>query len=254
MRRQSLEISLAAVLGLLGCELALADGTAFTSLGNLKYYVIDTDLNDGISASATFLGLASHMVEAESTEGVTSGGASLPSIAYMDSGNGIVQASLTGGTALDSFALNAAAASTFSYGTARSTIYLNFSLSKNAIFVLSGDASVSAATTIGQTARGPERSDAIAQMEFTQTGSNTRLGSTGVLSAGLHGKAGQVSNSGTILASFQNTSGAEFLLTGYAKSWAQSFVPPTPVPEPSTYATLLAGLGLLVLLQRRRRV
>ncbi|MBT9491644.1 MAG: PEP-CTERM sorting domain-containing protein, partial [Paucibacter sp.] len=45
----------------------------------------------------------------------------------------------------------------------------------------------------------------------------------------------------------------QFNLVGKLWAEARAESPLTPVPEPETYAMLLAGLGVLGLLQRRRR-
>ena len=63
-----------------------------------------------------------------------------------------------------------------------------------------------------------------------------------VWSGGTGIAVGQVINIGT----------ASFAHAG--QDWGRFYVPPSPVPEPETYAMLLAGLGLLGFAARRRRL
>lgn len=247
----------AALLGLFAGQAVQAEASAWATVNNIKFYVFDMDLNDGVTATASFEAITGQSASTWANangQGASGPWNTLPSTVSLSYLGASGQASVVGGGTLDSFTLQAQANS--SNGTAHSYghIGLNFTLSKNAMLVLSADTSASATTTLGTTAAGPESAYGYGQVQFYSDSNGASIGSSGYVQAyNWSSTAGQVNNSGNMLAAYYNASGAEVNLFGSVYATAQAEIPLTPVPEPETYAMLLAGLGVLGLLQRRRR-
>lgn len=255
MQRKLIATS-AALLGLFAGQAAQAEASAWATVNNIKFYVFDMDLNDGEIATASFeaiTGQSAKTVAHANGQNVSGPWRTLPSAASLSYLGANAQASVVGGGTLGSFTLQAQANS--SNGTADSTgsIGLNFTLSKNATLVLSADGNASATTTLGYTATGAEYASSIGQVGLYSGSNDARLGSYGYVQANNWSDiAGQVNQTGNMFAAFYNSSGAAIDLHGSVTAFAEADSPLAPVPEPETYAMLLAGLGVLGLLQRRR--
>ncbi len=257
MHSKLISISVA-VLGLFVCQAAQAAATGSVTVNNIKFYVIDMDLTDGETAWASFSTVPG---QTASTWAFANGQSAwgnwntLPQVAsksYLGAGG---TSSVVGGGLLDSFALQAQANSASGYAFGQATLSLNFTLSKNAMLVLSADVNSSAQTTIGDTAAGDERGYGGGTIQFTSSENGSSMGSSGWIYSNAFGDlANQVDTDGKMLAGFYNNGSAQFNLVGKLWAEARAESPLTPVPEPETYAMLLAGLGVLGLLQRRRRV
>ena len=63
---------------------------------------------------------------------------------------------------------------------------------------------------------------------------------------------GSVIDATNALLNYQGTGGPQYNLTVYRSSSNQDYLVATPVPEPGTYAMFLAGLGLMMVIARRR--
>jgi hypothetical protein len=248
----------AAILGLFAGQAAQADASAAATVNNIKFYVFDMDLNDGETATATFEAITGQSAYTwTNANGQSSSGPwnTLPSSASLSHLGANAQASIVGGGTLDSFILQTQAGSGNGKANSSATISLNFTVSKNAMLVLSADTSGSATTTVGKTAAGQEAAWGGGDVGFYDWLNNNEIGSYGYLQAYISSDAaGQSSRSGSILAAFHNTSGGAYELQGSVSAYASVQIPLAPIPEPETYAMLLAGLGVLGLLQRRRRV
>ncbi len=247
----------AAILGLFAGQSAQADASASATVNNIKFYVFDMDLNDGEAATATFEAITGQSANSWThVNGQSAGGDwdTLPSLASLSYLGASAQASVVGGGALDSFVLQAQAISGNGNAYSNAGISLNFTLSKNAMLVLSADTSASATTTLGKTAAGRETAYGIGQVGFYSGINGSDIGSYGYVQSYINDDlAGHVETNGQTLAVFHNTSGASYNLWGDVYADAQARIP-LAVPEPETYAMLLGGLGVLGLLQRRRRV
>jgi len=248
--------STAALLGLFAGQTAHADASASATVNNIKFYVFDMDLNDGETASASFEAITGQSANTWVWANGQNGGGTpntLPSLASLSYLGASAQASIVGGGTLDSFTLAAQAGSSNGNSSSNASLTINFNLSKNALLVLSADGVASATTTVGKTAAGEEQAWSTGQVGFWDWNSNSGVGSYGYLQAAIFSDAaGQENRSGSFFAAFNNTSGAAFNLQGSASAYASVQIPVTPVPEAHTYAMLLAGLGVLGFVQRRR--
>lgn len=256
MRSKLISIS-AAVLGLFVGQAAQADASASVTVNNIKFFVIDMDLTDGETATASFSAITGQSAttwayaNGQSDWGIWGTLPNIASKAYLGAAGA---SSVVGGGLLDSFALQAEASSASGFAFGQATLSLNFTLSKNAMLVLSADVKSSAQTTRGKTAAGDERGYGGGIIQFTSSDNGSSMGSSGWISSNAFGDlANQVDTDSKMLAGFYNNNGAQFNLVGKLWAEARAESPLTPVPEPETYAMLLAGLGILGLLQRRRR-
>ena len=256
MQSKLIAISVA-VLALFAGQAAHADASASVTVNNIKFWVYDMDLGDGETATASFDAVTGQLASTQaSVNGANAYGVwnTLPNAASQHNLGANSAASVVGGGTLGSFTLQAQANSgngrAFSYGQ----LSLNFTLSKNAMLMLSADVASSATTTLGKTIAGSEYADGRGNVSFQSWVNGHAIGSVGYLSSYVNTDApGQSVTSGQMLAVFHNTSGASYNLVGNVDVHAQADIPFAPVPEPETYALLLAGLGALGLLQRRRR-
>lgn len=138
----------------------------------------------------------------------------------------------------------------------------NFTLSNNTLLLVTMSASTSAGITIGYDGVNgiTEWANASASVSLTGagasgTGSQNAYDNTSSSVYGYwnYGPA-SASDSRLMAVSFSNVSGADlggtFSLNAGVSGFSQSAV---PVPEPETYAMMLAGLGALGFISRRRR-
>lgn len=254
--RHKLVATAVASLSVFAGQTVHADASASVTVNNIKFYVFDMDLNDGVTASASLETITGQSVSTwASVNGqfVTDTN-TLPSLVNLSYLGASAQASLVGGGTLDSFILAAQVESSSGRSSSGSSMSLNFNLSKNAILVLSADGAASASTTVGATSAGAEWASASGSVTFSTWGDNINVGSQGRFDVSASGDAaGQFSSSGTFLAAFQNTSGNAIQLRGLVGSNAFVDIPVAAVPEAQTYAMLLTGLGVLGFVHRRRK-
>lgn len=133
----------------------------------------------------------------------------------------------------------------------------NFFLGNNTALLITTNATVTAENTVGFDGMYSESSSASLSLIISgagPTGSGSQSFSDS-LSTSISGWAGTDTQNRTMAAAFLNTSGGD--LYGYLQMQASvngySSVVSTPVPEPETYAMMLAGLGALGFIGRRRK-
>ena len=133
----------------------------------------------------------------------------------------------------------------------------NFFLGNNTALLITANATVSAENTVGFDGVYSESAYSSLSLSISgtgPTGSGSQSFSDGI-STGIWGWAGTDTQNRTMAAAFLNTSGGDLFgtLSMQASVSGSSSVVSTPVPEPETYAMMLAGLGALGFIGRRRK-
>lgn len=230
-------------------------GSASASLSGLKVQVFDLDPTDGISASISFLSLSGYgMIRSRqhfgSGEWVLESSVSMPPGAAQVSSHGrsaSMSSTSTGSGGLD-WALNAEASSSNAEISADIYLTLNYTVTPNTLLVFSANAEL--ASTKGQPAGS---SFAGASLQYWD---HTPEGQTGTLvAASLHApwdSAGGSSLSKHLELSLPNFGADSKTSWLQITSSASAQVPTAAVPEPGSYALMVAGLGLLAVWRRRR--
>lgn len=220
---------------------AAAQSTASASINNVNYQLIDLNPYDGIAPSITFGGLpaAANVVLYGDT------GYSIPVLSDGSLTYGPISISNASGSAFAEIqeASGASRVEIFSNsGFGASLTEFSFVLSPNTRLIFTGDASVSAVT---DPAGGNASATAYLQVGFSNEGGTTDVFNRSTL------LSTDGDRSGHLLALID--SGAMAMNGTYAfatDSEASSLA--APIPEPASVGMLLAGLGVLAGLQRRR--
>ena len=246
----------AAFLGLFAGQAAHADASASITIRNIQFHVYDLDPTDGEAATVSLAPVTGELAwtyAVANSQWAYGAMNTLPSSVSQSYLGANSAASLLGEGSLDSFVLHAQANSGNGTSTSLAALPLFFTLSKNAMLVLSADAISAAATTVGTTAAGEESAFGKGSVAFYSLVDGTAIAPESYIwSLSFGSAAANYSNSGQIQAVFRNTSDATFNLKGSFDLRASSAIPLTPVPEPATFAMLLAGLGVISVLRRRK--
>jgi hypothetical protein len=186
--------------------------------------------------------------------GLTSIGGTTPTSVFLSSVSASGHATAPAGAGSSDFSANAM--------SPQANWYTNFTLSNNTLLLVTLNASTSADMTIGYDAL-----NGVAEYAYASTSvSLSGAGASGTGSQNAYDSSGSsvngwwsfgpasASDSRLMAVSFSNVSGADlggtFALNANVNGFSQSAV---PVPEPETYAMMLAGLGALGFISRRRR-
>jgi len=254
MRKSTFIPAALAAAGLLACAgSAHALATATASLSNFQVQVFDLDLLDGITASVTFASGA--QVYATATDGT-----SVSNFDFNMAGTALSVSALFGNasssgstTTGDFFAPGSgpgasASASVFGVGTQAygygSVLSSNFTLSAKTLLIFSASTSgITATRTLaGETAQG------YASVNLNDNNNSQSSYGQSITSVGDNSNYSNLNP--LIQASFVNLTAAD--VTGYAGASASAYVIGAPIPEPETYALMLAGLLAIGLVARRR--
>jgi len=253
------------------CATATAQTTSTASVSGISYRLIDLDANDGIAPWLTFVygsvmtAPSSLTVQFDNSDQQSSTlGAQQQDPITLDQVNGTASAHgvLTSTGALSSLGLtvvaNAAGDGSFNYKRATvqgSSGVTNFELSPMTAVVFTASSALTAQTT--QYADWAVASSWISlttyvngQPTYTQdyksltSGYDLPLGSGATIETQLD----------LLRVGYANFSNSNSETSFNAGTFANSdgFYPAAPVPEPSAYAMLLAGLGLMAFIKRRR--
>lgn len=258
---------------------AHATATAAASLSNVRIQVVDLDLLDGIEAGITFssgygtLDVLAGGAGSQSLSGTGALGSAIGPLtatsSYASASGAVIAGDLLLGASPSVTASATGSAPSFADSRAYPNSVFYFTLTANTSLVFTGDAAItSSATDDGEFALG------IAGMGLRVDGAETGpegfalsyeyplggvpYGEVIVLDSNGFGGSGFSfdgrSGSGSLLVTYDNTSANSVNGVGWFFSLAQITVPVAPVPEPSTYALMLAGLAAVAFAAKRRRV
>lgn len=224
-------------------SMSFTSASAYIDWSSFNVQIVDTNLTDGITAAITWTNQGSDVGSYEGFGNYSSSSDWTSSINVAEGvANGfanaaVLQASFTGApTALS------ANANAYRYG--------DFTVTDNTVLLFTVDASTSIDLPI------PLNGSAYAwsTLDVDGTGAlgfSNQHGGTSKISwaAGL---GNPVTDSGQLTAYFVNVSGGDINGTLRAGTYINSYGFIPAVPEPETYAMLLAGLGLMGFIARRR--
>lgn len=247
---------------------ALAAAQSSVILSNVSFTLIDLNPLDGIAPSFSFLSSAGNtLLNVSATEdGLGTDSSSRQRVGTFsfsrDFLTDLVAASAAGG--INGYNLSVSGAATAagtSYSANAATgagatlpatsLPLNISLSANSLLLVQADASLFASTTYGDSASA--QANLSLSYSYGSGASAVSVQDNKSLSLQFSGaNAGTESLHDFLSSVFLNTSGqTQKASFGLSASVAGQAV--TPVPEPETYALVLAGVGVAGLLARRRR-
>lgn len=264
---------------------AFATTSATASLTGLSFQLIDLNPMDGIASSITFAsgsGMGNYVYSAASANDYISGAdnqsgsrssnnvgvdRSITNTTDYSAATSTVTASGGKPTSLVStgFATAPAGAGDASYNANAASPqnawwgYSSFTLSGNTMLIVSGTSTVTASNSVGYTATGSESSSASTSAQLSGVGAAGSGNQSSSFSASASapwwtGPYTETSTSSFSLI-FGNTTGGNITgtmaLATSVNGSANSSV--AVVPEPETYAMMLAGLGAIGFMARRRR-
>lgn len=242
---------------------AQATVSATASLTNFQYQLFDLDPSDGIAASVSFAGSASAFASAtdsavagsngnsQSASGAIGAGLSVSALQGISTAQAQTFAGnpTTAGAAPGSFAsASTSGIGNSAYGSSSPLNSSGFTLSPRTLLVFSASVSSISVTSsvLGESAY------ASVTVGLYDSGGPSSQQSLGQAYAGIGSDGYTYSNvPGSVSASFTNLSGLPVTGTAYVQAYAS--VSTTAVPEPRTYALMLAGLLSVRLLTGRHR-
>ncbi len=252
-------LGLAALISL-AAPAAMATSTASATLGNLQLWVFDLTPLDGVTPTFTItsgLGDSTNTYSYLETGEWDSSYSGLNLSSSVASVLASASSSLVGGMNLSDFLMTSTASSSGSLvansGDAYASAGLSFSVqfSTNALLVITGDATVSASATAllpGVSANGSS------YVQLANWQDQSSIYSYGFANAYVSEGAAtsNINLSNTISASLVNSTGGD--LTVWVNGYSSAYASAAPIPEPSSYAMLLAGLlGVGAVARRRHR-
>ncbi|UMR29587.1 PEP-CTERM sorting domain-containing protein [Massilia sp. MB5] len=263
-------LAAALVAGMSICGTASAEATSNATVSGVSYQLIDLDLNDGISPSLIFVdyGMATAPTslqagfEGNQVAFQTLGSRDLAPISMNQThGTGSMQGYVTSSGTLDSLSLGVTAQisgdGSYSYlqtSATGSSGYTNFILSPKTGVIFTANTTLNGRTSqVGDWAVAMSWLGLVTYVDGLY---DTTLSEIKTLSSFYDQTSSGVKTerlTDTLLVRYDNLTnagqGSGLNVSGFANSMGYM---PTPVPEPSTYATLLAGLMLTAYAKRRR--
>ena len=254
----------AAAAAVLGSQPAWAVATASATITGFSYSLIDLNLTDGIAPAIIFSAQNSQI-------SVNSGG--LADSRFMAGWFNPLQAAMSSGVGMATGSVNAtgARASASSTGTLTPGVaaYSNtnsypvtasFTITPNTGIIFTTSFAGTASTTVGRVGNDSEYASAQGNLSINLNEANGGQYYSGnknayanyIFSAGSY--AGQTNSfAGAVQLSYANFTSIP--VTGFIYASASAYTQSSlPVPEPETWALMLAGLGTLVFVARRRHV
>lgn len=269
MRASLRPVAAAAILGFCwagAVGTAHAAASASASIGTVSITLIDLDPLDGIAPSLTFSGESSqssgYVGDPYAYDFMSASGFYTPTSALASSTTGWSSGSTSANGATSSTMLYGSTASgVYNYSNSSGYSYGQFTVTPWTLVILTTSYDVEAMTTIGTDGVNYESSQGGAQLEMNiagQDGWEYHLISRYVSASHMWDGIGYVPTSdaasGQMTLSVANVAETEVSGSFYAYAYTSAGSSIAAVPEPGTYAMLLAGLaGIGTMVRRRRR-
>lgn len=257
----------AAAAAALGVQMpAHATASSSASLTDFSWTLIDLNTADGIAPTLTFAGQSyvytyTYNSSLGTTDSHDAAGTSVmdPISSSSSDGHSVSSAAITA-TSLSTSGHTSGSSTGGQYGYYQGTAYLNnyysssFTLSPFTAVIFQGTATTAATTTAPYDGLHPEWAYGDVQINGSLSYGNNNQSASASFSAYSDNTSGTFyAESGPLALSFINPTGnaVNGSLYGAVQSYGYSYA--AAVPEPETYAMLLAGLAVVGTLSRRRQ-